>query len=60
VTEARPDPLTDMPAILGRRVWLPFSTGALCLVAGAAIPIGTRRDQDASNAWPIDPCSVGA
>ena len=45
VTETRPDPFTDKPSVLGRRVWLPFSIGSLCLVTGAAIPLGTRKSQ---------------
>ena len=45
VTETRPDPFADKPSALRRRVWLPFAIGALCLIGGAAIPIGMRRDQ---------------
>jgi len=42
-TKTEPDPFTDKPSTLGRRFWLPFPIGALCLVTGAAIPLGTQR-----------------
>jgi hypothetical protein len=46
VTETRPNPFADKPSTLGRQVWPPFTIGALCLIAGAAIPIRMRRDRE--------------
>lgn len=45
VTQTRPDPFAVTPSTLGRRVWVPFAIGALCLIGGAAIPIGTKRNR---------------
>jgi len=42
-TKTEPDPFTDKPPTFGRLFWLPFPIGALCLVTGAAIPLGSRR-----------------
>jgi hypothetical protein len=44
-TITRLDPYADGPSTVGRRVCLPFATGVLCVAAGAAIQLATRRNR---------------
>jgi hypothetical protein len=45
VTVPQPPPFTDEPTMLARWYWAPLPVGAIGLIVGASISLGTRRER---------------